>query len=160
MFFFFFCVLAFLCRVCILLVFFFRYFSFFWGWGSACLLVSFCIFSLFFLCFSFVFLFFFVFLCFRRMSCVLHISRQLLSIVPQSSATRKAAKNLQKGEFRSKPVYTNPVRNFPKRDSHRNRKSIEKRQKEVCMCIYVYIYTYIDVPLEHPAAKFVWQYVY
>ena len=56
-------------------------------------------------------LFFFAFTCLKDL-CFLHISRQLLSIVPQSSATGKL-QNPKKRKFRSDPVYTHPVRNFP-----------------------------------------------
>ena len=127
----FFFFVAFPCRVFILPVFFafsfffilrFSSFSFFFGggggrfsffcfffhfFGSACLPVRF--FSFFLVSLFFSSSFFVLF--FLRL--ILHICRQLLSMVPQLSATGKTAKNCKKGEFRSDPVYTDPVRNFP-----------------------------------------------
>ena len=106
---------AFLCRVCILLVFL-RSLVFFGCFGFV-----FCLFSFFplifvffpvFRCFSLFFASSFIFIRFKRFECFLHISRQLLSIVPQSSATGKLQKP-EKKEFRSDPVYTDSVRNFP-----------------------------------------------
>ena len=52
--------------------------------------------------FFLVFLFFassFLFIRFKRFECFVHISRQLLSIVPQSSATGKLQKHKKKGYF-------------------------------------------------------------
>ena len=91
-----------------------------------CCFVFFCLFSFFstclcsflfafssFLCFSLFFASSFLLVRFKKFECFLHISRQLLSIVPQSSATGKLQKHEKKREFRSDPVYTNSVRNFP-----------------------------------------------
>ena len=102
-------------RFCFLPFFLFPLFFFVFLCFSLFFFVFLC-FSLFFfvfLCFS---LFFFVFLCFslfffassflfirfKRFECFLHICRQLLSIVPQSSATGKLQKP-EKGNFAPAP---------------------------------------------------------
>ena len=102
---------AILCRVCILLVF-----------CALFLFVSFCfllfIFGFCRYCFVFPFFvaFFFVsFLSFQEIlvfSQFLHISRHAVDC-PSVFGHGENCKNLQKREFRSDPVYTNPVRNFP-----------------------------------------------
>ena len=84
-------------------------------------------------CFFFVFAFFFfvlrffvfslVFIWFLHFSSSLFWAQEILVFsahfqvvavdCPSSSATGKTAKKLQQKEFRSDPVYTNPVGNFP-----------------------------------------------
>ena len=93
---------AFLCRVCILLVF----------------LRSFCsIFVIFFRLFPFPL--FFVFLCFSLFLLV-STDFSVFCTFPGSCCRLSLSlrlwgncKNLKKRKFRSDPVYTNPVRNFP-----------------------------------------------
>ena len=88
---------AFLCRVCILLVFL-RSLVFFGCFGFVfCLFSFFPLIFVFFRCFSLFFASSFLFIRFKRFECFLHISRQLLSIVPQSSATGKLQKPDKKG---------------------------------------------------------------
>ena len=103
----------FLCYFLFLLFFSFLFFCFFRLCLSPCLFFFFSSFLFFFrfflvfpfflliffvlLRFSLFFAFFFVFLRLRRIKCFLHICRQLLSMVPQFSATGKTAKNCKKG---------------------------------------------------------------
>ena len=54
-------------------------------------------------CFFLFFASSFLFIRFKRFECFLHISRQLLSIVPQSSATGKLQKNPKKRNFAPTP---------------------------------------------------------
>ena len=54
-------------------------------------------------CFSLFFASSFLFIRFKRFECFLHISRQLLSIVPQSSATGKLQKPEKKRNFAPTP---------------------------------------------------------
>ena len=101
------CVFALSRFFCVVSVLFFAFFPF------SFVFLCFSLFFFVFLCFS---LFFFVFLCFslfffassflfirfKRFECFLHICRQLLSIVPQSSATGKLQKP-EKGNFAPAP---------------------------------------------------------
>ena len=103
---------AFLCRVCILLVFLHSFFS--------CLFFALFLFPL---IFFFVFLrlfLFFVFLCFfvsfysSQESLVFSAHFQAVAVDCLSVfGYGETAKTPRKREFRSDPVYTNPVRNFP-----------------------------------------------
>ena len=94
---------AFLCRVCILLVllrsFFFIVVLFF----HLFLFLRFSLFFFVFLCFLLVSKDFSVFCTFPGSCCRLSLSLRL----------RGNCKNPKKRKFRSEPVYTNPVRNFP-----------------------------------------------
>ena len=112
-FFFFF---AFLCRVCILLVFL-RSLVFFW-------LFRFCVLPVFLFC-SLIFVFspfFVVFLFFLHLRFFLFVSRDLSVFctfpgsccrLSLSLRLRGNCKNPKTKEFRSDPVYTDSVRNFP-----------------------------------------------
>ena len=113
MFFFF----AFLCRVCILLVFL-RSLVFF---VVSVLFFAFCPFPLIFV-FFFRFSLFFFFLCFLHLRFFLFVSRDLSVFctfpgsycrLSLSLRLRGNCKNPKKREFRSDPIYTNSVRNFP-----------------------------------------------
>ena len=92
---------AFLCRICMLLVFL-RSLVCFLLFRFCFLPFSFFPLIFFFFRFSLFSLFFassFLFIRFKRFECFLHISRQLLSIVPQSSATGKLQKHEKRGYF-------------------------------------------------------------
>ena len=68
---------------------------------------------------SFFYRIFFVFRRLRRIYLFLHISRQLLSIVPQSSATGKTAKNCKKRNFAPTPSTPTPSETCrPSRPEH------------------------------------------
>ena len=94
----------------------FRFFSFPCRFfGSACLPVRFFFVFLRFFRFFFVF-FFFVFLRFSSFQENLVFSAHLQAVVvdgPPIIGYGENCKKAQKREFRSDPVYTNPVRNFP-----------------------------------------------
>ena len=73
--------------------------SFFCFGFVSCLFPFFPLIFVFFSLFSLFFASSFLFIRFKRFECFLHISRQLLSIVPQSSATGKLQKHEKRGYF-------------------------------------------------------------